>query len=380
MMIGRTRGVRITREDRMALTAERFKELVPIDNPSGDEGRIREVIRTTLADLDYTDAQVDDAGNLFVRIPGDASKETILLSAHMDSVPPCHGIEPIDDVHDGRPIIRSAGKTILGADDKSGIATILRLMERLKESGSNTNHPLELLFSTQEEVGLLGLKAFDLTQCKATMGFVLDGEGSIGDIFCAGPSQENLLFELEGIRSHAGIAPDAGVSAIDMAVHLCASLPSGRLSSETTMNIGVIAGGDAMNIVAPSAVIRGEARSHDETALENLITQIREVCHEIQEHFPRGKVSFTPTHKYSRFFIAPDHPVIKTAEASCRKLGIEPRVLPMNIGSDAHVLNHSGLPCAVLGMGFHFSHSLGEFIYVDELEQVTQLVWDILEN
>ncbi len=362
----------------MAQTAERFKELVPIHNPSGQEERIRAYIQRVIQSLGYTDMHVDEAGNLFVRIPGAPSKKTILLSAHMDSVPPCEGIEPIEDVQDGRPIIRSAGKTILGADDKSGIATILRIVERLKEEGIGQNHPLELLFSSQEEVGLLGLKAFDLKQSEAEMGLVLDGEGAIGDIFDAGPSQKGLLFQLEGIRSHAGIAPEAGVSAIEMAAHLCASLPSGRLSPETTMNLGVIEGGDAFNIVAPSATIKGEARSHDEYALEALLTQIQEVSQEIQEQFPRGKVVFTPTHKYARFVVPPDHVSIGMAKAACEKLGITPEVKPMNIGSDAHILNHGGLPSIVLGMGFHFSHSLGEFIYVDELEQVTQLVWEII--
>lgn len=362
----------------MALTAERFKVLVPIDNPSGQEDRIRSYIEQFLHGLGYTDTCVDEAGNLFARIPGNPALEPLLLSAHMDSVPPCQGIEPVEDTLDGRPIIRSSGKTILGADDKSGIATMLRLAERLKEVGTLDHHPLELLFSTREEVGLLGLKAFDLSQCRASQGYVLDGEGSIGDIFNAGPTQVNLMFQLEGVRSHAGIAPEAGVSAIEMAVHLCASLPSGRLSPQTTMNIGVIEGGDAMNIVAPLATIRGEARSHDNAALDALMAQVREVCHEIQDQFGRGKVHFTPTPRYSCFTVSPDHPVVRRAEAGCRKLGITPKIIPMNIGSDAHVLNHGGISTVVLGMGFHFSHSLGEFIYVDELEQVSDLVWDII--
>jgi tripeptide aminopeptidase len=298
----------------------------------------------------------------------------------MDSVPPCEGIEPIEDMQEGRRIVRSAGKTILGADDKSGIAVMLQIAARLKETGQQDNHPLELLFSTREEVGLLGLKAFDLSQCKSTMGFVLDGEGDLGDVFHAGPAQKSLIFELEGVRSHAGIAPEAGVSAIEMATHLCASLPSGRLSPQTTMNIGVIEGGDAMNIVAPTAVIKGEARSHDNVALASLMTQVEETCHEIQSHFARGQVKFIPTHKYDAYEIPIGHAVIAYAKAACEKLGITPNVLPMNIGSDAHILNHGGLPSVVLGMGFHFSHSLGEFIDVEELEQVTNLVYEIISG
>lgn len=364
----------------MLRIVECFKELVPIDNPSGREDRIRGFIQERLTAWGVEDTRVDEAGNLFVRVPGNSQKPTILLSAHMDSVPPCEGIQPVEDEVEGRRVIRSTGKTVLGADDKSGIATILEVVRRIQEAGDRQNHPLELLFSTQEEVGLLGLKAFDIHQCRASMGFVLDGEGSVGDIFYAGPTQKGLLFELEGVRSHAGIAPEAGVSAIEMALDLCASLPSGRLSPETTVNIGMIKGGDALNIVAPTATVRGEARSHNDETLENLLTQMEEVSHEIQEHFPRGKVHFVPIHKYSRFEVPPDHEVIAVAKAACQTLGISPQVARMNIGSDAHILNHGGIPSVVLGMGFHYSHSLGEFIDVDELAQVAQLVWEIIHS
>ncbi len=364
----------------MTATTTWFKELVPIANPSGKEDQVRQYIADHLNALGFSDQIIDDAGNLLVRIAGDSAKDTFLLSAHMDSVPPCEGIEAIEDSTDGRPIIRSAGKTILGADDKSGIAVMLAVAKKLHETPQDDRHPVEFLFSTQEEVGLLGLKAFDITASQAAMGFVLDGEGNIGDIFHAGPTQKSLIFELEGLRSHAGIAPEAGVSAIEMAVHLCGSLPSGRLSPETTMNLGVIQGGDAMNIVAPSTVIRGEARSHDNEALDRLMKQVHEVCQEIQEQFPRGAIRFNPIHKYDGFVVPKDHPAVLRAASACRKLGIEPSILPMNIGSDAHILNHKNIPSVVLGMGFHFSHSLGEFIYVDELEQVTQWVLEIIHS
>lgn len=362
------------------LTIDYFKALVPIANPSGQEGTLREYIIQQLHAVGVSDIAVDEAGNVLARVMGNPQKAPFLFSAHMDSVPPCSGIEPVADEINNRPVIRSTGKTILGADDKSGIAVMLALAARLAQSGSSDHHPLELLFSTQEEVGLLGLKAFDLSQCQARLGFVLDGEGDVGEIFYAGPSQQNLLFQLEGLASHAGIAPEAGVNAIEMAVHLCASLPSGRISPDTTMNIGTIQGGNALNIVAPSAVVRGELRSHEAKALEAMLAQIQEVCQEVQESFPRGKITFIPNHRYTRFEVPKDAPVVRIAQDACTRTGVTPRLARMNIGSDAHVLNHGGIPTVVLGMGFHYSHSLGEFIYVDELEQVSQWVWEIVQH
>jgi tripeptide aminopeptidase len=352
---------------------ERFKRLTAIDNPSGHEEALRNTIAEALTALGVTDQTVDPAGNLFVRVPGAPERETILLSAHMDSVPPCHGIVAVEDEQDGRRIVRSEGKTILGADDKSGVAVILEVVEALSRQGFKENHPLELMFSTGEEVGLIGAKAFDMGQVKAAYGYVLDGEGSVGDIFNGGPSQENIRIVCQGRRSHAGIAPEDGISAIRMAASLCAKLPSGRLGPVLTANLGVMKGGAAMNIVAPETEIRGEARSHEEPLLADLLSKYRETCRVVEQAFPGSTVEMETVRRYDCFTVAPELPVVTRAEAACRELGVASRVLPMNIGSDAHVFNHKGLPVVVLGMGFHYSHSLGEFLYADELETVLRL-------
>ncbi|MBY0404038.1 MAG: M20/M25/M40 family metallo-hydrolase [Cyanobacteria bacterium] len=353
---------------------ERFKAIVVIDNPSGGEAQIRDYIRGQLQELGLHNQKVDDAGNLLVSVPGDSSLETILLSAHMDSVPPCHGIIPIEDVQESRPIIRSQGKTILGADDKSGIALIISLMEQLSAEGFKQNHPLELLFSTGEEVGLIGAKAFDMSQLKASYGYVLDGEGSVGDIFNAGPSQENLLFHFEGKRAHAGIAPEEGINAIELSASFCASVPSGRITETLTSNFGWVQGGDAMNIVAPSLTLKGEARSHSEEELSGLLTTYQNACDALVEKFPGASIEFVKTRRYDCYQVPIELPAVQNPLKVCREMSIPARVKPMNIGSDAHVLNHRGLPTVVLGMGFHFSHSLGEFIFTEELQQVFQMV------
>jgi tripeptide aminopeptidase len=353
---------------------ERFKAIVPIDNPSGREEAMRDTIAEVLRSLGLTDLTVDAVGNLWVRVPGNAQKETIMLSAHMDSVPPCEGIFPVLDTRSGRSIIRSEGRTILGADDKSGIAVALEVVEKLAQQGFQNNHPLELFFSTGEEVGLTGAKGFDMAQVRAEYCYVLDGEGRAGLIFNAGPSQENIQIECVGKASHAGIAPEAGVSAIQMGAALCAQLPNGRLAQDLTCNIGVIQGGNAMNIVAPELTIRGEMRSHDEDKLAGLLQTYQAFCMGVQERFAGGSVELQHVRRYNQFYVDPGHKVIQRAMLECELLDLKPQLAPMNIGSDAHILNQNGLPTVVLGMGFHYSHSLGEFIYCEELEKVCQLV------
>lgn len=353
---------------------ERFKALVPIHNPSGGEAEIRDTLARTLAKFGVLEQSVDGAGNLLVRVPGRANTEPILLSAHMDSVPPCHGIVPVSDVRDGRAIVRSEGKTILGADDKAGMATILELVAQLSQESFQHNHPLELLFSTQEEVGLLGAKAFDLCQLKAKYGYVLDGEGQVGEIFNAGASQENLQITCHGRRSHAGITPEAGISSIQVAAALCAQLPSGRLSETLTTNLGVIQGGDAMNVVAPTTTLRGEARGHREADLSGLLETYEKTCRQMEARFAGSSIEFIHTRRYNAYQVEASLPGVQNAIRACEALAITPQVKPMNIGSDAHILNHGGVPTLVLGMGFHYSHSLGEFLYCEELEQVLTLV------
>ncbi len=353
---------------------QRFKGLCPIDNPSGGEALIRQTIGDALTEMNVTDQTVDSGGNLLVRVPGDPQKDILMLSAHMDSVPPCHGIVPVDDVMEGRKVVRSQGKTILGADDKSGIAMILEIVNQLSATGFKTNHPLELFFSTREEIGLLGAKEYDPQWSKAVYCYVLDGEGSVGDIFNAGPFQENLEIHCLGKGAHAGIAPELGISAIEMAAHLIAKLPSGRIHEKLTTNVGTIEGGSAMNVTAPEARIRAEARSLVETELTGLIKQYREACQETERTFSGSKIDLKVIRKYNGFQVPETSPVIVKAQAVFKALGITSTILPMNIGSDAHVLNHSGLPTVVLGMGFHYSHSLGEYLFTDELEQVFKVV------
>lgn len=353
---------------------ERFQAIVPIDNPSGREETIRAYIGDTLRQLGLTDQTVDAAGNLFVRVPGKAGKDVIMLSAHMDSVPPCEGIVPVTDERSGRPIIRSEGRTILGADDKSGIAVALELVSQLARQGFQENHPLELFFSTGEEVGLTGAKGFDMQQVRAKYCYVLDGEGRVGLIFNAGPSQENIQIQCTGRASHAGISPESGLCAIRMGAALCAQLPSGRLAEDLTCNIGVIQGGNAINIVAPELNIRGEMRSHDEAKLAGLVQTYRQACQEVQERFAGSTIELKNLRRYNHFLVDSSHEVIQRVITESERLNLKPQLAAMNIGSDAHILNENGLPTVVLGMGFHYSHSLGEFIFCEELEQVYQLV------
>jgi tripeptide aminopeptidase len=256
------------------INQERIKnlllELVQIDSVSRRERDVAERIKTYCEELG-AEVEIDDAGekvggnsgNVIARFPGTIpGAETIMMSAHMDTVVPGEGVKPIIEGD----IIRSDGTTVLGGDDKSGCAVILETIRCLQEQ--NIPHaPIEAIFSICEEVGLLGAKHVDTSKLKAKYGLVFDSDDP-GFLFTKGPSADHMEFKIYGLESHAGVAPEEGISAIRIAADAIHHMKLGRIDEETTANIGVIEGGKATNIITNLVTLRGEARSLDDAKLE----------------------------------------------------------------------------------------------------------------
>src|SRR5919107_3713075 len=256
------------------INQERIKnlllELVQIDSISRKERDVAERIKKYCEEMG-ADVEIDDAGekvggnsgNVIARFPGTIpDAETIMMSAHMDTVVPGEGVKPIVEGD----IIRTDGTTVLGGDDKSGCAVIIETIRCLQEQ--NLPHtPIEAVFSICEEVGLLGAKHVDVSKLSAKYGLVFDSDDP-GFLFTKGPSANHFEFKIYGLESHAGVAPEEGISAIRIAAEAIASMKLGRVDEVTTANIGVIRGGEATNIVTNLVTLRGEARSHDDGKLE----------------------------------------------------------------------------------------------------------------
>src|SRR5918992_4768604 len=255
------------------INEERIKnlllELVQIDSVSREERDVAERIKQICEELG-AEVEIDDAGqkvggnsgNVIARFPGTISgAEPIMMSAHMDTVVPGEGVKPIVEGD----IIRTDGTTVLGGDDKSGCAVIIETIRCLQEQ--NIPHaPIEAVFSICEEVGLLGAKHVDVSRLKAKYGIVFDSDDP-GFLFTKGPSANHFEFKIYGLESHAGVAPEQGISAIKIAAEAIAKMKLGRIDDETTANIGVIQGGEATNIITNFVLLKGEARSHDEDKL-----------------------------------------------------------------------------------------------------------------
>jgi len=364
--------------------AETFMELVRIDSVSREEGRLAAYLRKELELLgaqttfDGSAAQTgSDTGNLIARINGNREKSPLLFSAHMDTVEPGRGIKPI--LKDGR--ITSDGTTILGADDKSAIAILLEMLRVLKDSGKP--HPsMELVFSTCEEIGLVGAKHLDWSLITARQGYVLDTRDPEGLVTRA-PSANRLKFTVFGRDAHAGSAPEKGINAILIAAKAIATLELGRIDAETTCNLGVIKGGDAINIVPKKVQVDGEVRSHDDRKLT-------EVTQRMIDAFQGAAAAFSPGDKsdlpyvtvdvdldFRRTHIPDDHALVRMAFEAAERLNRSISLQVAGGGSDANVFFQQGIMTGVLGTGMTDVHSVREYIELSDMVKACEMVLEV---
>jgi len=374
----------MVKRERLANT---FMDLVRIDSVSKEEARVSEMIQKRLGSLG-ADVIVDnagektggDTGNLIGRIKGNTDVPPLLLNAHMDTVEPGRGIDPV--LADG--VFTSKGDTILGADDKSAIAIILEALTILKENNLACG-PLEVVLTVCEEIGLMGAKHLDFSQITAMYGFALDATDTQGVVTRA-PSANRLEFLVRGKEAHAGAAPEKGVNAIQVASRAIADLELGRIDEETTCNIGVIQGGLAINIIPNLVKVKGEVRSHNAEKLEH-VTQTIVAAFEKAVAESKTKVNGSElpavdalvNHDFTLTHIAEDHPVVTLAARAARNLGRDMVCKTTGGGADANVFFEKGIVTGVLGTGMQNMHTINESVKLDDMVAAVELLLEILK-
>jgi tripeptide aminopeptidase len=349
-----------------------FLALVQIDSPSGQEAAIAAELAGRLRALDV-DVSIDRAGNVLGR--WDGSDTPLLLSAHMDTVAPGIGIRPI--VEDG--VVRSAGTTILGGDDKSGIAVILEALAVLSEHG---NRPaLEIAFTVKEETGLVGAQALDPDWLQAREALVLDSGGSLNAIVYGAPASDKLTAIVHGQAAHAGSNPEDGINAILVAAQGIARMPLGRIDEETTSNIGLIEGGQAVNVVPDRVEMRGEARSHDAVKLEAQISAMRGALQEAVAQHPGADLELDIRRSYEAYRLAKDEQLIQRIARALAAMGEPAPDLQLSGGgSDANVLNARGITAVPISTGMQAVHTNQEWISVSSMARCAELVVRVLQG
>ncbi|TDM15503.1 M20/M25/M40 family metallo-hydrolase [Macrococcus bovicus] len=356
-----------------------FLELVQIDSETGHEREIADHLTQVMTDLGYhvieDDSQKDTgfgAGNLIINIEGDESRKPIYFSCHMDTVTPGQGVKPVikDD------IIYSDGTTILGADDKAGVAVLLETLTVIKEE--NLAHgPLQIVISVGEESQLVGAKAFDAEYLTSEFGYALDSGNEVGTIVTAAPSQAKLEVHITGKTAHAGLAPEEGISAINIAAKAVSRMTLGRIDAETTANIGRFEGGTVTNIVADSCFILAEARSLDQGKLDQQVAHMKETFEQTAaEMGGSAEVQVTPS--YPAFNVAEDSEVVQIAKQAAENVGLSPVLKKSGGGSDANIFNGFGVPTLVLAVGYQDIHTKQEKMPISELVKLNEQVLEII--
>jgi tripeptide aminopeptidase len=359
-----------------------FTELAAIPSPPGSERDVADRVRAYLEDLglevteDEAGAQIDsNAGNLLCCLEPTSANGgiPIFLCAHLDTVQPTGPLEPV--VEDG--VIRNAGGTILGADNKAAVAAMLEAA-RLILSEHRSHAGIELLFTPKEEVGLKGAKAFDAERLSGEVGFVFDHAAPIGEVMLGAPHARSIEVTIRGRAAHAGIAPEEGRSAIVAAARAIADFRLGRIDEETTASVGLIQGGTARNIVPDRCTFSIDVRSHDETKLAELVKELLETI-TFAAALEQCEAETTIDESYTGYrFQRGDLPV-QLACAALEREGFQPKLAFGGGGADANVFNERGRPCVNIANGMAAIHTPDEHIAVADLERMVDVALALVD-
>lgn len=362
----------LPRTDRLL---DHFLSLVRIDSPSFEEHAIAEVLAQDLRALGFTtrndQSGPNGTGNLIGFLDG-VDAPTIGLCGHMDTVEPGRGVKPI--VNNGT--IRSDGTTILGADCKAGLAVIIEALRVVIEDDV-PHPPIEVIFTYGEERGHAGSKTLDVGALQSEFVIVADGVGPPGTLIGESPTYDSFVAVIHGVAAHAGLEPEKGISAIQVAAEAIRTMPLGRLDEVTTSNIGFISGGTARNAVPDRVELHGEARSLDPRRLEAAVAALRLAVERACDQMD-ARSEFTVTREYTGYRMTADDPAIALALRAVDAAGLTPHLSITGGGSDANTFNERGLSSVALGIGMEQPHTLGEWIRVEDMAASSALVINLL--
>jgi tripeptide aminopeptidase len=357
-----------------------FTDLIRLDSPSKHERSVADYIKKAFAGKVplYEDGAADriqgTAGNLILTFRGRLrGSEPVMFLSHMDTVASTKGISPV--ITRGR--FATDGKTILGADDKAGVAAMIELGRVLLE-GVLPFGTVQLVFTVAEEIGLQGAKHLDYRKVTGKTAFVLDGTNSVGSVIVSAPSLFKVRIEIIGKSAHSGIEPEKGINAIAVAAEALRNIRLGKLDAHTTANIGKIHGGTATNIVPDRVTVEGEVRSLIPAKITPVVDRMRKAF-ERSAHRHGAKIIFKKEEDFKAFDLA-RNTIVKTAQAAARacKLPFLPHASCG--GSDANVLNLHGIASVVLGLGITGAHTPHESIPAENLCRAAEFIAAITKN
>lgn len=358
---------------------EEFLELVQVDSETKHEALIAAELKKRFGALGLQVEEDDsmarsgcEANNLLITMaatPDAADAPTIYFTCHMDTVVPGLGVKPVIG-EDG--YIRTDGTTVLGSDDKAGIAAMLELVRVLQEE-QIPHGVIKFVITVGEESTLLGSRAMTPGWVQADYGYAIDSNGEVGNIAVAAPFQSKVYITVNGRTAHAGVNPENGISAITMAAKAVSRMPLGRIDSETTANFGTFFAKGETNIVTEKVELIGEARSLVQDKLLKQLDAMKVACESACAEMG-GSCEFRYEMMYPGYKFDETAPHVRLAMNAAEELGLTPKLFHSGGGSDANLFNGQGIPTVNLSVGYLAIHTVNEHIAVKDLVNVAELV------
>ncbi|MCX6169757.1 MAG: M20/M25/M40 family metallo-hydrolase [Ignavibacteriales bacterium] len=311
-----------------------------------------------------------NTGNIICKI---GTGGNYVLLSHMDTARSTLNLKP--KILADR--ITSDGTTILGADNRAGIASLIYSLEKLVK-GNILLKDFTLAFTTQEETTLHGSQNLDLNG-NIKMGFVFDSHLKPGNFICESAGSVGFCIKVKGKASHSGLAPENGIDSIKIASVAISKINLGKIDSDTTANIGIINGGTATNVVPELTSIHGEIRS---TVPSKIDVKLSEIKHEFisTAKLYGGECEFESFWNFKPYKITPDNETYKTIERAIRNVGIIPIPEISKGGSDANSLNTKGIPTVNLGIGAENPHANDEYILFEDLQKTAEIAMELMKK
>lgn len=358
---------------------DRFARLCEIASPTGSERAVADAVLAELRELGVDVAEDGAAepahaaaGNLIARVPG-RSDGWVSFFAHLDTVPHDGAIDVVEE----EGTFRSAGETILGADNKAAVTVLVELAARRNAEPAELG--VELVFTVAEEDGLRGAKALDLASLRSPFGYAIDHATPIGEVIVAAPTYKRLEATFTGLEAHSGINPEDGHNAIAAAAAAIAGMTLGRLDEETTANVGVIEGGAASNIVAGECRILGEARGIDPERAAATIGEMVDSC-----TWAAGEqdvdVDVKVTEMFRGYRIDAAAPSVTAAAEALKRRGHDPQLVATGGGSDANALIAAGFECVLLANGTKANHTPQESVSAEAIVEMLGVCEAVVEE
>ncbi len=353
-------------EERLLTT---LRKLIAIESPSGHEQTIAGHLAAELKALGGETVN-DAVGNVVARFAGEG--EPVLLNAHMDTVPVAGPVKIVES--EGR--WQSDGTTILGADDKAGLAIILEVIRSLGDKGLR-HPPLEVVFTVGEEIGFVGAKNLDYSRISSKSGICFDAGGNA--IVIAAPSVTSIDVTIKGKAAHAGVSPERGINAIAVAAEAVAALPWGRIDEQTTTNVGMIHGGVARNVVPETVTLITEVRSRDDEKSKTRIDQLLKAFQDAAAKHG-AKAEFKQTELCKCFKLEPETDIVKRITEAAATFDLKPSLRAAGAGLDASEFNQRGIKAATLGTGAGLAHSPDEYVVIEAFVRAADLLYTVLKT